>query len=62
VLVLDRLRARGFGRSLDDFGSGYSSLGHLKRLPTDELKIERGVITDMALGRHDGALAAASAP
>ena len=59
VMVLDCLRARGFGLSLDDFGTGYSSLSHLKRLPINELKIDRSFITDVALGGRDGALAAA---
>jgi diguanylate cyclase (GGDEF)-like protein len=59
VGVLDRLRTLGFGLSLDDFGSGYSSLSHLKRLPMSELKIDRAFIVDVARGGRDAALAAA---
>jgi diguanylate cyclase (GGDEF)-like protein len=57
--VLDDLRARGFGLSLDDFGTGHSSLSHLKRLPMSELKIDRAFVTDVARGGRDGAIAAA---
>ena len=56
--VLDALRAMGFGLSLDDFGTGHSSLSYLKRLPMSELKIDRSFITDVARGGRDGALAA----
>ncbi|MDO8213187.1 EAL domain-containing protein [Conexibacter sp. CPCC 206217] len=65
--VLGRLKSLGVRLSLDDFGSGYSSLGRLQSLPLDEVKIDRsfveqlrrtddtGVITAIAaLGRHLG--------
>jgi two-component system, NarL family, sensor histidine kinase BarA len=43
---IDRLRALGMKVALDDFGAGYSSLGHLRRYPFDKLKIDREFITD----------------
>lgn len=42
--VLDQLVAAGCSVALDDFGSGYSSFGHLNQLPLDTLKIDRGFI------------------
>ena len=39
--VLIGLRSQGFAISMDDFGSGYSSLNTLKDLPIDELKLDR---------------------
>ena len=39
--VLERLRGKGIGVSIDDYGSGYSSLAYLRDLPADELKLDR---------------------
>ncbi|MCU1504758.1 MAG: Diguanylate cyclase/phosphodiesterase [Ilumatobacteraceae bacterium] len=45
--VLRQLRAVGIRISIDDFGSGYTSLAYLKTLPVDTLKIDRIFITDL---------------
>jgi EAL domain-containing protein (putative c-di-GMP-specific phosphodiesterase class I) len=62
--VLTQLRELGVRTSIDDYGSGYSSLGYLHRLPADELKLDRsltaGVQADpraAAIVRHTAALA-----
>ncbi|BAE49908.1 Predicted signal transduction protein [Paramagnetospirillum magneticum AMB-1] len=44
---LNRLRDRGFGIAIDDFGSGYSSLSYLRRLPITTLKIDRAFVMDI---------------
>jgi EAL domain-containing protein (putative c-di-GMP-specific phosphodiesterase class I) len=42
--------------AVDDFGSGYSSLAHLQRLPLDELKIDRSLVTNLSLGGDDAVI------
>lgn len=46
--ALKSLEATGIPLSIDDFGSGYSSLSYIKQLPAQEIKIDRSLITDLA--------------
>ena len=56
LTVLNKLSDLGVSISIDDFGTGYSSLLYLKRLPANELKIDRGFITELAQDNDDEAI------
>jgi len=59
LLVLQRLSDMGVDISIDDFGTGYSSLMYLKRLPANELKIDRGFVRDLEHDSDDAAIVSA---
>jgi EAL domain-containing protein (putative c-di-GMP-specific phosphodiesterase class I) len=50
---LARLRTRGVQVAIDDFGTGYASLGYLTALPLDMIKLDRGLVADLAGGERD---------
>ena len=51
-----QLKNYGFRFSLDDFGTGYSSLSYLRRLPLDELKIDRSFFAKFLIDEKDAAI------
>lgn len=56
ISMLHDLRAMGISISMDDFGTGHSSLNYLKRFPIDIVKIDRSFIVDVAEGQRDAAI------
>lgn len=59
--TIRRLRALGMRVTLDDFGSGHSSLRHLQQLPFDKLKIDASFVATMATDESNRSLVAAIA-
>jgi predicted signal transduction protein with EAL and GGDEF domain len=58
--ALERFRAAGLAISIDDYGSGLSSMAYLKNIPADELKIDKAFVLNMATDPVDAVLVRAA--
>jgi EAL domain-containing protein (putative c-di-GMP-specific phosphodiesterase class I) len=60
MAILDRLSFMGVRLSLDDFGTGHSSLSYLQRMPVNEVKIDRSFVMNMATDENDATIVRAT--
>jgi len=57
VETLRKMQSFGVSIAVDDFGSGFSSLGHLRQLPLNRLKIDRAFVSDLSAGSSGSTIA-----
>ena len=58
--TLTRLKELGLSLSVDDFGTGFSSLSHLKHLPIDTLKVDQSFVNGLGRDSDDSAIVSAA--
>ena len=56
ISKMNVLKAKGVRFAIDDFGTGYSSLAYLKKMPIDQLKIDRSFIKDIVSNNSDAVI------
>lgn len=54
--ILDRLAALGVHLTVDDYGTGFSSLAHLKTMPVEQIKIDKSFVSDMLEDENDAVI------
>lgn len=59
IAILQALRRKGISIAVDDFGVGYSSLGQLRRMPIDTLKIDKCFVDEVQHNAQDAAIVSA---
>jgi EAL domain-containing protein (putative c-di-GMP-specific phosphodiesterase class I) len=56
LAILTRLDRMGVTLAIDDFGTGYSSMAHLRKLPVDEIKIDKSFVIGMEENENDAVI------
>lgn len=56
IEILKSVRALGVQVAIDDFGTGYSSLSYLRRLPINQIKLDRSFIEELTINNQDAAI------
>ena len=56
ILLIEKVKKLGVSISLDDFGTGFSSLNYLRQIPVDYLKIDKSFVQELSLDKQRQAI------